>query len=102
MLRDALRLHSRMQMARKIKYWDGPRGGQKISDTVYRRFQGFIRQYNECGRCGRLPLLLLPLSPAAARRSGSCCGSCCSSSSARRAPARSLCGCDTSAAAAGP
>ena len=36
--------------ARKVKYWDGPRGGQKISDTVYRKFQNFIHQYNDCGR----------------------------------------------------
>jgi hypothetical protein len=50
MLRDALKLHSRMMIARKVKYWDGPRGGQKISDTVYRKFQSFIYQYNECGR----------------------------------------------------
>ena len=50
MLRQALELHSRIMAARGIKYWDGPKGGSPPSDTVYRKFQGMIKDFNKTGK----------------------------------------------------
>lgn len=48
-LLDAIRLHSKLVSARKLRHWTGPKGVQ-LSGTVERAFQKQIKEYNNIGR----------------------------------------------------
>ena len=56
----ALQLHTQMMASRRIKWWDGPRGGTEMSNTGAKRFQKPLTR--DCHFAGALsPSLLIHL-----------------------------------------
>lgn len=48
-IRDTIKLHERMTVARNIEPWNGPRGVQ-LSNTIERAYQKPVQTYNKTGR----------------------------------------------------
>ena len=48
-IRDTIKLHERMAVARNIEPWNGPRG-VPLSNTIERAYQKPVRTYNKTGR----------------------------------------------------
>ena len=52
MLREATKLHDDMTVARRVRYWSGPKttvDGHTTSDTIQRAFQHLLMKYNHIG-----------------------------------------------------
>ena len=48
-IRNTIKLHDKMMVARNIKHWNGPHGVD-LSNTIERSYQSCINMYNKPGK----------------------------------------------------